>query len=194
MSRVAWETVQIGGVAPSLKGGLTHRYDGGVLSVAKWREASPQTPGLNVLVVADPTGDLKNAEEEGERIKQLFDRMPGVRMTILRKQQATHRELLLRFQSGEFDVVHYAGHAFFDPENRARSGIVCADREVLSGTDLASLSKLPSLVFFNACEAARVRRAGSGEDATQEPTRGTIGFAESFLAGGVANYLVHSIN
>jgi len=59
----------------------------------------------------------------------------------------------------------------------------------LSGADLASLAKLPSLVFFNACEAARIRRPGGREEAIKETTRGTIGFAESFLAGGVANYL-----
>jgi hypothetical protein len=35
MSRIPWETIQIGGAAPALRGGLTHRYDGGVISVAK---------------------------------------------------------------------------------------------------------------------------------------------------------------
>jgi CHAT domain-containing protein len=51
------------------------------------------------------------------------------------------------------------------------------------------LSQLPSLVFFNACEAARVRLASGRLTATKELARGTISFAESFLAGGVANYL-----
>jgi CHAT domain-containing protein len=86
-------------------------------------------------------------------------------------------------------VVHYAGHAFFDPEHRTRSGILCAGREILSGADLASLSRLPALVFFNACEAARVRRVGDGEAAATEVARGTVGFAKSFLARGVANGL-----
>jgi pimeloyl-ACP methyl ester carboxylesterase len=189
MSRVPWETLRIGNAAPALKGGLTHRYDGGVLSVAKWREEGPKTPGLNVLLVINPTGDLPDAEKEGKRIEGLFKQMPGVRMMILPGKQASHRELLRLFQSGEFDVVHYAGHAFFDPHDRARSGIICNGGEVLSGADLASLAKLPSLVFFNACEAARVRRPGAREEGIKEPTRGTIGFAESFLAGGVANYL-----
>ena len=60
---------------------------------------------------------------------------------------------------------------------------------MLSGADLASLSQLPSLVFFNACEAARVRLASGRLKPTTELARGTISFAESFLAGGVANYL-----
>jgi len=49
-------------------------------------------------------------------------------------------------------VVHYAGHAFFDREQPARSGILCHGRQVLSGLDLAGVSRLPSLIFFNACE------------------------------------------
>jgi hypothetical protein len=189
MSRVPWETLQIGEAAPALSGGVTHRYDGGVLSVAKWREEGPETQGLNVLLVVNPTGDLDGAEEEGKRIKELFGKLPGVTLDVLHKEEATRRELLRRFQLGKYDVLHYAGHAYFDPNNRARSGILCAGREVLAGSDLASLSKLPSLVFFNACEAARVRLSNGSERKVAEPTRGTIGFAESFLAGGVANYL-----
>ena len=45
-------------------------------------------------------------------------------------------------------------------------------------------------MFFNACEAARVRLAGKRETAAKaEAVRGTTSFAESFLSGGVANYL-----
>jgi hypothetical protein len=189
MSRVPWEALRIGGASPALNGGLTHRYDGGLVSVAKWREEGPQTQGLNVLLVVNPTGDLEGAKKEGERVEKLFKSLPGGDVDVLNQEEATRRELLLRFQSGKYDVVHYAGHAFFDPENRTRSGILCAGGEVLAGADLASLSKLPSLVFFNACEAARIRRPVSGRDRLTAPTRGTIGFAESFLAGGVANYL-----
>ena len=54
-------------------------------------------------------------------------------------------------------MVHYAGHGFFDPRQRGRSGLFCAGGEVLSGIDLATIDNLPSLMFFNACETARVR-------------------------------------
>ncbi len=142
-----------------------------------------------MLLVVDPTEDLSGADEEGKRIQALFGGVPGIRIRTLRGPEARRSELLDCFRSGRFDVVHYAGHAFFDPEHLPRSGILCNGGEVLSGADLAGLAQLPSLVFFNACEAARVRRAGRGQEATDEPVRGTIGFAESFLSGGVANYL-----
>jgi hypothetical protein len=43
------------------------------------------------------------------------------------------------------------------PTNRARNGILCYGREVLAGADLVSLSRLPALFVFDACESARVR-------------------------------------
>jgi CHAT domain-containing protein len=105
--------------------------------------------------------------------------------------------------------VHYAGHAFFDAADPGRSGILCAGREVLSGVDLAGLSSLPALVFFNACESGRVRAAdgrrpsrGSrrggraaapGDKAASRSYRQRIiessGVAEAFMRGGLANYL-----
>src|SRR5262249_9301861 len=67
MSRVAWETLRLDDNAPALTGGITHRYDGGSLSVAKWRDERANTPGLNILLVVNPTGDLPGAEKEGAR-------------------------------------------------------------------------------------------------------------------------------
>lgn len=189
LSRVPWEALHLGGLAPALAGGLTHRYDGGTLSVAKWRDERARTPGLDMLLVVNPTEDLDGAEREGERIRRLFGGASGVRIRTLRGPEARRSELLGCFRSGQFDVVHYAGHAFFDPEHLSRSGILCHGGEVLSGADLAGLAQLPSLMFFNACEAARVRRPGRPQGPTEEAVRGTIGFAESFLSGGVANYL-----
>lgn len=188
-SRIPWETLRIGDISPAIAGGLTHRYDGGVLSVAKWSEERARASGLSMLLVVNPTEDLDGAEAEGARIQEMLSKRPEIRLTVLHRKEARRNTLLERFQSGEHDVVHYAGHAFFDPDNRGRSGIICAGEEVLAGADLASLRQLPSLVFFNACEAARVRKPGQKEEASDQPIRSTIGFAESFLAGGVANYL-----
>jgi len=94
--------------------------------------------------------------------------------------------------------VHYAGHAFFDPSNRARSGIVCHGHQVLSGLDLVHLERLPALMFFNACESGRVRRAPprvwSAADRTQGESTAkrletNVGFAEALLRAGVGNYI-----
>jgi len=197
MSRIPWEVLHLdGGVAPALLGGLSHRYNGGVLSVAKWMENRVQNSELSVLLVVDPTENLPGAVREGERIEKLLrERLPRAHVRPLRGPHARRSELLECFGAGDYDVVHYAGHAYFDAVDHARSGILCYGNEVLSGADLASLSRLPALVVFNACESARVRRAFSSDqnkvvqEKVDEPVRGTVGFAEAFLAGGVANYI-----
>lgn len=93
---------------------------------------------LDVLLVVNPTKDLPGAEREAKRIAQVFPQSNSrVRLKEIRGDEATRDALLGEFQSGRYDVVHYAGHAYFDAHNRARSGIVCARQQVLSGMHLA---------------------------------------------------------
>jgi CHAT domain-containing protein len=86
-------------------------------------------------------------------------------------------------------VLHFAGHGFFDAGDPGSSGLVCAGREVLRGADLDGLGNLPALVFFNACEAARVRRARVAAGARLFAFRRSTSVAEAFLGGGVANFI-----
>jgi CHAT domain-containing protein len=101
-------------------------------------------------------------------------------------------------KSDNFDVIHYAGHAYFDPTMPSKSGILCAGKEVLSGADLAGIGSLPSLVFFNACESARVRHRravktkaerAAAQKRTINRVQESVSFAEAFLRGGIANYV-----
>jgi CHAT domain-containing protein len=146
--------------------------------------------------VVNPTEDLEGAEAEGARIQQLFKDVPGARLETLRGGAATRPALLSAFGSGQYDIVHYAGHAFFDEQTPERSGILCHGRVALTGADLAGLGNLPTLVFFNACEAGRIRgRAGDVRATARalqkrvERMGESVGFAEAFMRGGVANFL-----
>jgi CHAT domain-containing protein len=63
----------------------------------------------------------------------------------------------------------------------------------LVGEDIAGIRDLPPLIFFNACEAARVRRGRNGDD-DADPTiknrvERNVGLAEAFLRGGAMHYL-----
>lgn len=189
-SRIPWETLRLGSHSPALAAGMSRRYMAENLSVAKWLEQRRRGNRLDLLLVVNPTRDLPGAEEEGDRVGRLFGSRSRVRIEELRGEQATRSVLAEAFSSGRYDVVHYAGHAFFDPVHPARSGLVCAGGERLRGVELASLGNLPTLVFFNACEAARIRRA-SDKKAPNIQTRinTSVGLAEAFLRGGVANYV-----
>jgi pimeloyl-ACP methyl ester carboxylesterase len=188
-SRVPWETLCIKGWFPAATGGVSRRYAADNLSVAKWLEQRRYGPQLDVLLVVNPTEDLQGAEDEAKRIESQFPSQSRVRLHKIHGAQATRNALLAAFRSGTYDVIHYAGHAHFDSEEPSLSGLLCHDG-VLTGANLAGLSQLPALVFFNACESGRVR---GGRRAAPDPVRKRIdknvGLAEAFLRGGVANYV-----
>jgi pimeloyl-ACP methyl ester carboxylesterase len=205
-SRIPWETLRIAAPprpgkpktgesaawTPALSFGLSRRYLADNLSIAKWLEGRREDGFLDVLLVVDPTETLQGAVKEADRLRAALGAASAVRLTELRGAAGTRAELLRRFTSGKYDIVHFAGHAFFDERHPSASGILCANREVLSGADLAQIGNLPSLVFFNACEAGRVRRGAAARDEQltmlKRISRNTS-FAEAFLRGGVANYI-----
>lgn len=189
-SRIPWETLYIDGSAPARAGGLSHRYEAENLAVAKWLEVRQYGATLDVLLIVDPTGDLAGARREGDRVKEMFDALgSSIRVRELRGNAARRSELLRCFGSGEFDIVHYAGHAYFDSQNPQQSGILCTGDEVLSGSDLVNVGSLPSIVFFNACEAGRIRAPTSRKPSISARMQHNSSFAEAFLRGGVANYV-----
>jgi hypothetical protein len=190
-SRVPWEVLRVGTTHPALGAGLSRRYTSDALSVARWRDDHAGADSLRVLLIVDPTRDLPGAAAEGEALQQLLGRR-SVTLDVLSGRDATRARILAALGTGAFDVLHFAGHAFFDTREPEQGGLLCAGKEVLRGADLASLGNLPALVFCNACEAARVRkRAGAGAAlARQFGMRRTMtGIAEAFLTGGVANFL-----
>jgi hypothetical protein len=180
-----WETLNLKGWLPAAERGLSRRYAAEGMSVAKWREQRRREREFNVLLVVNPTGDLPGAVEEGERIARLLAKLDGAGITLIKGGDATRARLLAEFRSGDYDAIHFAGHAYFDPEAPASSGILCAGGRVLSGADLAALDSVPALVFFNACESGRLRTA---VNPLRQLDR-SVGFAEAFLRGGVANFI-----
>jgi hypothetical protein len=185
-SKLPWETLRCGDRTLALDGGISRKYLlTGNYSIAKWLEKRRFDETLDILLVVNPTEDLDGAEREGEIVRQLVQDVPSVKVTEVRGKAATHDRLLREFRSGSYDVIHYAGHASFDPTSPGKSGILCADRKVLSGEDLTTVADLPVLVFFNACESARVRKAPKPIDRLQE----SVSFAEAFLRGGIANFI-----
>lgn len=196
-SRVPWEILATHATRTdwlfAKEAGLSRRYVADHLSVARWLEERRQDAVLNMLLVVNPTRDLPGAEREGKRILEILGGEPAARIDVLRGADATRAALEKAFRSGTYDVIHYAGHAFFDAADPGNSGILCAGQVVLSGRDLVGLGNVPALVFFNACEAGRVRRAparGSPAAPTmRERIDRNVGLAEAFLRGGVANYV-----
>jgi hypothetical protein len=192
-SRVPWEVVRIGDAHPALGAGLSRRYQSEALTVARWRDDRRADGPLRVLLVVDPTRDLPGAAAEGSALQALFHAQAAT-VSVLQGRDATRARILAALGTVGYDVLHFAGHASFDARRPGAGGLVCAGREVLTGSDLESIAALPALVFCNACEAARVRRGGAGDRARRSRNQrsfagGGTGIGEAFLSGGVANFL-----
>ena len=192
-SRIPWELLNIGDADspryPALESGITRKYMADNMSIAKWLERRRLKSTLDVLLIVNPTQDLDGAEEEGQKVHAALSVLPTVRVTPRLGPRANRETLLNDFRSGKYDIVHYAGHAYFNRRQPALSGIKCAGGDILSGADLRDVGELPSLVFFNACESARIRGGQQDTAAPDQQGRDSAGFAEAFLRGGVANFI-----
>jgi hypothetical protein len=150
---------------------------------------------LRVLIVADPAADahLPGAEEEGIAIARLFESFNRLhqrednRVEIVRlfgPSEATRTNVLRTIMSESFDVLHYCGHCRYDAKEPARSGWIFTRDEVLSAHELNRIDRIPKFVFSNACESGITPDRSEKRSVDLAP-----GFAESFFARGVANFV-----
>ncbi|MGZ5005681.1 MAG: CHAT domain-containing protein, partial [Chthoniobacterales bacterium] len=147
---------------------------------------------LRVLVVADPDEDapLPGAQEEGEAVAAIFEefgRDPVRQVEVVRlfgPGQATRVAVLDQLINHRFDMMHYAGHCFFNEKNPPLSGWVFTGGKVLSANELSRIDRIPRFMFSNACESGITPERAGKRNALMAPS-----FAESFFARGVANFI-----
>lgn len=157
--------------------------------------APPPTAELRVLVIADPAAEpelqLPGARAEGRAVVAAIEAFKSRRridvVSRIGAAECDPVEILALVLSGDYDVIHYAGHGIFDEQAPQESGWVFARDCVLSPTDIFQARRVPHLVFANACFSAGIRegtafRAGDGE-------RRLAGLAEAFFERGARNYI-----
>jgi len=201
-SRVPWELLHFNGEPVALGGGLSRQYrpESAPVSRARSRQVSrgtPDDPRELMLLLSDPTNNLQGARTEALELTDLVARdFAEFRLETLAGSRAT-LEAVTGYLAPALDqppvkLLHYAGHAFFDPENRARSGLLLHGEDVLIGQEISKLASVPRFVFLNACESARVRRFKAAEPAAPEVSdyvSRSIGLAEAFIVAGVSNMI-----
>ncbi|MCK0143013.1 CHAT domain-containing protein [Aliiroseovarius sp. F20344] len=148
---------------------------------------------FSVLLIVDPTCDLPGARSEGGHVRRALQARPDVGIVILGQDEATRERVLEELQARKHDIVHFAGHAFYDPANREGSGLICAGDKVVTGHDLSGIENLPRMLIFNACETGRIRSGRNGSNKS-EPTianrmERNIGLAEASMSGGVHHFI-----
>jgi class 3 adenylate cyclase/tetratricopeptide (TPR) repeat protein len=140
---------------------------------------------LKMLIIADPEGDLKGAYKEGTQLRDDMDRYQELINVSLRSGSVTPE--FLREKMRNFDFVHYAGHADYDPECPGESGwrLTSGTLKPQDVVKMAGTAAMPALIVSNACQSARTE-----EWAIREDFQGEIfGLANAFLLAGVRHYI-----
>ena len=140
---------------------------------------------LKMLVLADPTGDLEGALLEGNRIGRQMEPNKELVDVCLRSGKVTPG--FVKEKLSNFDLVHFAGHADYNPKSPGDSGWRLTDG-TLTAHDITGdqrTGSMPALVFSNAC-----RSAHNGHWTIHEGFQDEIfGLANAFLISGVRHYV-----
>jgi tetratricopeptide (TPR) repeat protein len=146
---------------------------------------------LKMLILANPTDDLKSAYIEGLNIKNQFDKTRE-RISIDFKSTSIDT-LYVKKSLREYDIVHFAGHCEYNKDNPGDTGWLLSDGRFTTGDILAmgQAVSLPALVFSNGCHSAQVDKSPVEPDYQEK----TYSLASAFLFSGVRHYIgaIHKI-
>jgi len=106
-----------------------------------------------VLIVADPTGDLPAARQEGLEVGILLRDKCGMQVDEFAASGLNKMDFLLSLK--DYDIVHFAGHASHHPSSPDESCLVFCDGEIQAfEIERFMRGRSPAVVFLNACWSA----------------------------------------
>ncbi|MFZ2357440.1 MAG: CHAT domain-containing protein [Candidatus Omnitrophota bacterium] len=138
-----------------------------------------------MLILANPTNDLKSSYLEGVQIKNQFERKKREISIDFKSTQID--TLYVKKNLRDYDIVHFAGHCEYDAFDSKKSGWLLSDGR-FSIQDIIALGEtlsLPSLVFSNACNSASLAEKPMEIDYQDK----TYNLASAFLYSGVRHYI-----
>lgn len=147
-----------------------------------WRPAELQQPLRMLVICSDTRGDLERLEQECTSLLSNMDAHPDkLSVRLLRAQDLESVRRSLK----SYDLVHFAGHADYDPTDPGGAGWHLGDGK-LTADEISTLGMarpMPVLVFSNACQTGL---AGPWND----QRRGRVlSLAGSFLLSGSRFYV-----
>ena len=184
-AELPWELAHDGEEYLALKYVVARRF---LLSHPPRRNPVQSRRQFASLIIGNPTGDLPDADREVEELVRLLQATPGTAPPrILMRRRATRSAVLGELASGAYDLVHYSGHAFFDPAAAETGGLILARDELLSGAEIeVNLGGRP-FVFLNGCETARQQAGAESADGPSGLAYlgpNSAGLAAAFIRGG----------
>ncbi len=171
------------------------------VGTARWHRTHANDR-LRVLIIGDPdlpptssVPPLPGAALEARQVARIFQRLADETGDLIEfnPDRDVHIGEVVNsdrvrswLRSGDYDIVHFAGHARFDPADPEQSAWLLSDGELRASeirNTLMVCDAPPWLVYANACESGRE----SG--ATQRYQEHVHGLATAFLVPGVTAYV-----
>lgn len=180
-----WELLMVDDTPLALRHGLSRQW----LTTQHRRTTQWfAKPRLNCLLIGDPTGDLRAAEQEIEAVIEVLDTAPQAVHTTWFGGKLEQEAFLALLAKLEYDLVHFAGHA--------RPGALRLADGWLAAEHIQQAIKGNPFIFLNACASAQEQlvalpevlldRAGSTLPYTGQ---GINSLAAAFLTGGASGFL-----
>jgi CHAT domain-containing protein len=145
---------------------------------------------LSMLIIADPTEDLDVAWKEGISIYEEFQRKEDMVKIILQSSDQVDLDFVKK-NIWDYDLVHYAGHAEYDPSKPSLSGWMLSDGK-LNASDILKMAggkkAMPRLVFGNACQSGYTEKWLKEKDKIDQ-IHNSYGLVHAFLISGVQYYI-----
>jgi CHAT domain-containing protein len=136
-----------------------------------------------LFVYADPEGNLPAARREVAQIRQRLEEEWRGQVETTFMDNPAGVDLTKTLPRGDYDVIHFAGHAAFDQETPERSGLQLKD-EIFYGGKIRRLLEGQPLVFLNACESGRTANEEEPQSIHQYFHAPAAGLASAFVYGG----------
>jgi tetratricopeptide (TPR) repeat protein len=138
---------------------------------------------VRILIICNPTGDLPATQQEAEHLVDLFDENPGFEVEILGGEKTRKVDVISALS--DCDIIHFAGHSVYVPQNSEQSGWLLHDG-ILPPTFLQNISHPPYLFFSNSCVSAHIENR---EASTLFSEGGEFGLGGRVLLSGTRHYV-----
>ncbi len=132
---------------------------------ARTSSTQSDTRRLSVLLISVPTPvprgnqtfePLPSAEAETMAVTKALASLSAVDLHVLSGNKANFNSVWDTLRKGRFHIIHFCGHATFNPAEPRRSALVLQDKDMATGALVSVVSQSrPILCFVNACDSAR---------------------------------------
>jgi hypothetical protein len=135
------------------------------------------------------TARIGPQSENDPRVNTLLDELAKL-PSVVSAKPCEPLELAVLLLTEQYDVIHFAGHGWFDNTSR-RGGWIFSEKCHLSANEIFHVRKVPRLVFANACFSALVpesEKKGPDPD-SDEQSQHFVGIAQALFARGIPNFI-----